>query len=105
MNNIFVVTAHWADYEWQKDYLVGVYTSKGKAWEAQKAYEDGIERIKNLKNPLTEEEQEMDYLDLSDDKFDIWYDWSSQVSHVDNFSNIIIQEIQLDSNPILYGTN
>lgn len=102
MMKVFVVTAYYSDYEWQREDLVGVYDSLLGAETAKKMYEKHLDEIRALESPLTEEEQEIDTKDLPDDRWDIWWAWSQRRNEIMYFENIKIQEIELNGKPILY---
>lgn len=102
MMKVFVVTAYYSDYEWQREDLVGVYDSEPKALTAQKEYEDDLGKLKLIGDPRTEEEQELKIADLPDDRWEIYFEWLNKQSRMSHFESINIQEIELNGKPILY---
>lgn len=99
MMKLYVVTAYYSDWEWSREDLVGVYDSEEKANEAKKAYEIDVNLRKLEESPLTEEERELDTLDLPDDRWQVNYDWLQRLDELRYFGHIRIQEITLNDKP------
>jgi len=102
---VYVVIARYSDYEWNRDDLVGVYSTKKGAAEAKKSYTEDIIKKRNLENPLTEEEQDIPPHELSDESFDKWINYDNLQQNLGYFEDTFVQEIEVDNDPIMFENN
>lgn len=92
---IYLVEANYSDYEWSRKDLIGAFRTMSEAKNAEKLYLGKVEKLKATENPLTDEEQSIDVVDLPDDRYAAYEKYQNKINSVYHFDHTIISAVTI----------
>jgi hypothetical protein len=97
MKKVYLVTAHYSDWEWSDERHLGIFDSLEGARVCQDLFEKERTLFLASPSPISEDEMELYYSNqIGEKRVEEYLDWQSRQSNENDFNEVNINEYTLN---------